>query len=158
LVGDVDPDSTKLVEVTRAAMHAGIDAVAPGGRVNDIGKAIEGEVERHGGRFGIVAEFIGHGIGDQFHTSLQIPHYYDPRATTLLEPGMTFTIEPMITLGPSDMWMWDDEWTALTVSGQRTAQFEHTLVVTEDGSELLTLPADGPPAEERFAPQQAALT
>ena len=96
------------------------------------------------------------GAGVQLERQLA-PHYYDPRATTVLEQGMAFTIEPMITLGPSDMCMWDDEWTALTVTGQRTAQFEHTLVVTEDGSELLTLPSDGSPAEERFAPQQAAL-
>ena len=77
-----------LVQVTRAAMHAGIDAVKPGGRVHDIGRAIEAEVDRHGGRFGIVREFIGHGIGDQFHTSLQIPHYFDPRAGTVFEQGM----------------------------------------------------------------------
>ncbi len=158
LVGDVDEESRRLVRVTRAAMHAGIGAVAPGARVQDIGRAIEAEVDRHGGRFGIVREFIGHGIGDQFHTSLQIPHYFDPRATTVLEPGMTFTIEPMITVGPAEVWMWDDDWTALTVSGQRTAQFEHTMVVTETGVELLTMPADGPPAEERFAEAVASTT
>ena len=158
LVGDVDDESRRLVRVTRAAMHAGIGAVAPGARVQDIGRAIEAEVDRHGGRFGIVREFIGHGIGDQFHTSLQIPHYFDPRATTVLEPGMTFTIEPMITVGPAEVWMWDDDWTALTVSGQRTAQFEHTMVVTETGVELLTMPADGPPAEERFAEAVASTT
>lgn len=158
LVGDVDELSRRLVTVTRAAMHAGIAAVTPGGRVHDIGKAIEAEVDRHGGQFGVVREFIGHGIGDEFHTSLQIPHYFDPRATTKFEPGMTFTIEPMITVGPADMWMWDDEWTALTVSGQRTAQFEHTMVVTDSGVELLTVPADGPPAEERFAESEAPAT
>ncbi|MEZ5372427.1 MAG: type I methionyl aminopeptidase [Microthrixaceae bacterium] len=158
LVGDVDEDSRRLVRVTRSAMHAGINAVRPGGRVNDIGKAIEAEIDRHGGRFGIVREFIGHGIGDQFHTSLQIPHYFDPRATTEFKPGMTFTIEPMITIGPAEVWMWDDEWTALTVSGQRTAQFEHTMVVTDSGVELLTVPADGPPAEERFAESEATAT
>ena len=158
LVGDVDEESRRLVQVTRAAMHAGIDAVKPGGRVHDIGRAIEAEVDRHGGRFGIVREFIGHGIGDQFHTSLQIPHYFDPRAGTVFEQGMTFTIEPMITVGPADMWMWDDDWTALTVTGQRTAQFEHTMVVTDAGVDLLTLPTDGKPAEERFAVTEVDAT
>jgi methionyl aminopeptidase len=149
LVGDVDEDSKDLVRATRAAMHAGIDAVRPGARICDIGRAIEQSVRPHG--YGIVREFIGHGIGDQFHTSLQIPHYYDPRQRTRLEPGMTFTIEPMITIGPPDLWVWDDDWTAVTVSGQRSAQFEHTVLVTDEGVEILTLPAGEPPAEERIA-------
>jgi len=145
LVGDVDDASRALVLATREAMRSGIDAVHPGGRVNDIGKAIEASVKPHG--YGVVREFIGHGIGDQFHTSLQIPHYFDPRQRTKLEVGMTFTIEPMITIGPPDLYVWDDEWTAVTLSGQRCAQFEHTMVVTEDGVELLTVPADGRPAD-----------
>ena len=148
-VGDVDDASIELVRATRAALHAGIDTVRPGSRVNDIGRAIESSVR--GTNFGVVREFIGHGIGSQFHTSLQIPHYYEPRHRTVLTEAMTFTIEPMITIGSPELYLWDDEWTALTISGQRCAQFEHTLLVTADGVEILTVPADGPPAEELFA-------
>jgi methionyl aminopeptidase len=149
MVGDVDDASKALVRATRDAMHAGIDTVRPGSRVNDIGRAIE-KAARPGG-YGVVREFIGHGIGDQFHTDLQIPHYYDPRHRTKIEEGMTFTVEPMITIGPPDLYVWDDDWTAATLSGQRCAQFEHTLVVTADGYELLTVTADGTSAESLFA-------
>jgi len=148
-VGEVDDASVALVRATRAAMHAGIDAVRPGARVNDIGRAIEASVK--GTEYGIVREFIGHGIGDQFHTSLQIPHYYEPRHRTVLTESMTFTVEPMITIGDPSLYVWDDDWTAATLSGQRCAQFEHTLLVTPDGVEILTIPADGLPAEARFA-------
>ncbi len=149
LVGEVDHRSAALVETTRAAMHAGIDVVRPGARICDIGRAIE-EVVRPLG-FSIVREFIGHGIGDQFHTSLQIPHYYDPRNDTVLLPGMTFTIEPMVNLGAAALEMWDDGWTVVTRDLQRSAQFEHTVLVTDDGVEILTVPASGEPAEFRFA-------
>jgi len=148
-VGEVDDISRELIRVTRAAMHAGIDTVKPGSRINEIGKAIEAIARPHG--FGVIREFIGHGIGDQFHGSLQIPHYYDARHRTKLEVGMTFTIEPMICIGSPELFVWDDDWTAATVSGQRCAQFEHTMVVTTTGVEILTVPADGPPAEELFA-------
>jgi methionyl aminopeptidase len=141
LVGQVDDDSRRLVRETRAAMYAGIAAVRPGGRVHDIGRAIEDHATAHG--LGVVREFIGHGIGEQFHGGLQILHYYDPRAETVIEPGMTFTIEPMITLGSPTLRIWDDGWTAVTVDGSRSAQFEHTLVVTESGAEILTVTADG---------------
>ena len=132
-------------------MHAGISVVAPQARVRDIGRAIESVALPAG--YSIVREFIGHGIGDQFHTSLQIPHYYDPRNDTVLLAGMTFTVEPMVNVGAAGVTMWDDGWTVATADGQRTAQFEHTLLVTEDGHELLTLPAEGPPAEVLFAPE-----
>lgn len=149
-VGEIDRWSRDLMVDTRRAMHAGIDAVRPGARLNDIGRAIEQSVRT--GPYGVVREFIAHGIGDQFHTSLQIPHYYDPHYRTKIETGMTFTVEPMITIGPPDLHLWDDDWTAATLTGLRSAQFEHTLLVTDDGVELLTVPADGPPAEELFAP------
>ena len=149
LVGDVDEASKDLIRATRQAMHAGIATVRPGSKVNDIGRAIEASVK--GGTYGVVQEFIGHGIGDQFHTSLQIPHYYDPRHRTVIEEGMTFTIEPMITIGSPALYVWDDDWTAVTISGQRCAQFEHTLLVTSTGVEILTLPDGTPPAEELFA-------
>jgi methionyl aminopeptidase len=149
LVGDVDPTSVALVAHTRNAMHAGIAVVRPGARIRDIGKAIEESVRPYG--HSIVREFIGHGIGDQFHTSLQIPHYYDPRNDTVLLAGMTFTIEPMVNVGAAGVAMWDDEWTVSTMDLQRTAQFEHTILVTDSGHELLTVPADGVPAEVLFA-------
>lgn len=149
VVGEVDEASRALIRATRAAMHAGIETVRPGSRINEIGRAIESSVK--GGTYGVVREFIGHGIGDQFHTSLQIPHYYQASARTVLEEGMTFTIEPMITIGNPALYVWDDDWTAVTLSGQRCAQFEHTLLVTADGYELLTVPGDQPPAEEQFA-------
>jgi methionyl aminopeptidase len=109
--------------------------------VNDIGRAIQRHAEsRH---LGVVREFIGHGIGEEFHGGLQILHYYDPQADTVLEPGMTFTIEPMITLGSPALHVWDDGWTAVTNDAGRSAQFEHTLVVTDDGCDILTITADG---------------
>jgi methionyl aminopeptidase len=155
LVGDVDEDSAALVERTRAAMHAGIAVVRPEARVFEIGRAIEQSVAPYG--YGVVREFIGHGIGDQFHTSLQIPHYHDPRNDTVLLPGMTFTIEPMINRGGPRLDMWDDGWTVATRDLQRSAQFEHTILVTETSYELLTVPGDGPPAEERFAGVRCGL-
>ncbi|MBS1838948.1 MAG: M24 family metallopeptidase, partial [Actinobacteria bacterium] len=142
------------VEATRAAMHSGISVVRPGARIRDIGRAIESTVTPLG--YSIVREFIGHGIGDQFHTSLQIPHYYDPRNDTVLLPGMTFTVEPMINIGAAAVTMWDDGWTVATADRQRTAQFEHTVLVTEEGHELLTVPAEGPPADVLFAPDRTA--
>lgn len=148
LVGDVDDDSLRLVDETRNALYAGIEAVRPGAPIYAIGRAIERHAKRYG--LGVVREFIGHGIGDQFHTSLQIPHYYDPSYDTELEPGMTFTIEPMLTLGDPALVVWDDGWTAVTRDGQRSAQFEHTVLVTDRGVEVLTLPRDGLPAAERF--------
>ncbi len=146
LVGDVDERSVQLVATAREAMHAGIATVKPGSRIYDIGRAIQEVAEPAG--FSVVREFIGHGIGDQFHTSLQIPHYYDPRHDTELVEGMTFTIEPMINVGSNRLEMWNDGWTVATRDLQRSAQFEHTLVVTSTGSEILTVPADGLPADQ----------
>lgn len=146
LVGDVDEVSATLVATAREAMHAGIATVRPGSRIRDIGRAIESVAEPAG--FSVVREFIGHGIGDQFHTSLQIPHYYDPRNDTELLEGMTFTIEPMINVGTNRLDMWKDGWTVVTRDLQRSAQFEHTIVVTATGHELLTVPGHGRPAED----------
>ena len=134
--GSVDPASEQLVRVTEECMWKGIEAVRPDRPVSDIGKAIEAHAKIH--RYGVVKAFIGHGIGEQFHTDVQILHYYDPRSTTIMRPGMTFTIEPMITLGAWQHRMWDDDWTAVTVDGKRTAQFEHTILVTDDGFDVLT--------------------
>jgi methionyl aminopeptidase len=138
LVGEVDPASRKLVDVTEECMWLGIEAVKPGRPVGDIGRAIEGHAKHH--RYGVVKAFVGHGIGEQFHTDLQILHYYDGRSSTVMRPGMTFTIEPMITLGSWQHRLWDDGWTAVTADGKRTAQFEHTILVTDDGYDVLTAP------------------
>jgi methionyl aminopeptidase len=98
---------------------------------------------------GVVRAFIGHGIGENFHTDIQVLHYYDPRNTMVIREGMTFTIEPMITLGTWQHKMWDDDWTAVTADGSRTAQFEHTILVTADGVDVLT---GGPGAVSPSAP------
>ena len=140
-IGDVDPQSRELVRITEECMWKGIEAIKPGRPISDIGRAIEEHAKAH--RLGVVKAFVGHGIGEQFHTDLQVLHYYDSRNSTIMRPGMTFTVEPMITLGAWQHKMWDDDWTAVTVDGKRTAQFEHTMVVTESGAELLTLHPDG---------------
>jgi len=136
LVGEVDEESKALVQVTRECLDLGIAAVKPGGTVRDIGRAIQAHAEGKG--YGVVRAFVGHGIGRAFHSEPQVYHYDNPQARTQLVPGMTFTIEPMITIGDWRHEMWDDGWTAVTRDRSRTAQFEHTLVVTDDGAEILT--------------------
>lgn len=138
LVGDVDEESRLLVERTRESLARAIKAVRPGRQINVIGRVIESYAKRFG--YGVVRDFTGHGIHTAFHSGLIIPHYDDPRATTVMQPGMTFTIEPMLTLGTHEYDVWDDGWTVVTKDRRRTAQFEHTLVVTADGAEILTLP------------------
>jgi len=140
-VGNISPQNAHLIKVTHEAMMVGIAQVKPGRPIRDIGRAIE----QHAGRFnmGSVRAFCGHGIGARFHTTLQIPHYDDKNATTIMQAGMTFTVEPMITLGSWRHNEWDDGWTAVTTDGRNTAQFEHTLLVTDDGYEILTLAEDG---------------
>ncbi|HVM09694.1 MAG TPA: type I methionyl aminopeptidase [Acidimicrobiales bacterium] len=135
-VGRIDDESRKLIDVTRECLERGIAAVAPGKPFNVIGKAIQEHAEAHG--YGVVRTFVGHGIGEQFHTDLHVPHYFDPALTRTIETGMTFTIEPMITIGDWRHRMWNDGWTAVTADGKRTAQFEHTILVTDDGPEILT--------------------
>ncbi|WP_419946926.1 type I methionyl aminopeptidase [Candidatus Poriferisodalis sp.] len=141
-VGEVDASSQRLVEVTRESMYHGIAAVRPGARVCDIGKAIQARAEAEG--YGVVREFVGHGIGQIFHRLPNIPHYYDPAARTELVEGMTFTVEPMITMGMPRAQLWPDGWTAMTADRSRTAQFEHTVAVTVGGTELLTVTAEEP--------------
>ena len=136
LAGDVDEESRLLVERTREALERGIKAVKPGRRINVIGRVIESYAARFG--YGVVREFTGHGIGTSFHSGLIVPHYDDPDHDDLIEVGMTFTIEPMLDLGTADWEMWDDGWTVVTRDRRRSAQFEHTLVVTPAGAEVLT--------------------
>ena len=138
LAGDVDEESRLLVERTREATMRAIRAVRPGRELNVVGRVIESYAKRFG--YGVVRDFTGHGIGHSFHTGLVVLHYDEPKVQTVLEPGMTFTIEPMITLGTVDYDIWPDGWTVVTKDRRRTAQFEHTVLVTADGSEILTLP------------------
>ena len=137
-VGEVSQDVRDLVDRTREATMRGVKAVAPGRALNAIGRVIEAYAKRFG--YGVVRDFGGHGIGESFHSGLFVPHYDNPDLTTVMEPGMTFTIEPMITLGTYRHDMWDDGWTVVTKDRSWTAQFEHTIVVTDSGSEILTLP------------------
>ncbi len=138
LAGDVSEESRLLVERTREATMRAIKAVMPGRPLNVIGRVIESYAKRFG--YGVVKDFTGHGIGTTFHSGLIVPHFDDPAADLVMEPGMTFTIEPMLTLGTIDYDLWPDNWTAVTRDRKRTAQFEHTLLVTPAGHEILTLP------------------
>jgi methionyl aminopeptidase len=145
IVGTASPDATALVERTQEALARGIKAVASGRQVNVIGRAIESYARRFG--YGVIRDFTGHGVGSAFHTGLVIPHYdAAPSFDAVMEVGMVFTIEPMLTLGTPEApgsfaWdQWDDDWTVTTRDKALTAQFEHTLVVTERGADILTLP------------------
>ena len=145
IVGTGAPEVVDLVQRTREALDRGIRAVAPGREVNVIGRAIESYARRFG--YGVVRDFTGHGVGEAFHSGLIIPHYDSaPAFSDVMEVGMVFTIEPMLTLGTPDdpgtiAWdQWDDDWTVTTRDKRLTAQFEHTLVVTERGADILTLP------------------
>jgi methionyl aminopeptidase len=139
LIGDVADEDRLLVERTKEMLDRAIAVVAPGRQINVIGRVIEAYAKRFG--YGVVEDFTGHGVHTVFHSGLIIPHYDDPGATTIMEAGMTFTIEPMITLGTIDYDVWPDDWTITTKDKLRTAQFEHTLVVTQTGAEILTLPS-----------------
>ena len=136
--GNVSEENRLLMERTEEALRRAIKAVAPGRQLNVIGRVIESYAKRFG--YGVVRDYTGHGIGRTFHSGLVILHYDEPSVTTLIEKGMTFTIEPMITLGGIDWDIWDDNWTVTTKDKSWTAQFEHTLVVTDTGAEVLTLP------------------
>lgn len=139
VAGEADEQTSYLIEHAHAAMMRGIKAAQPGRQVNVIGKVIESYARRRG--LDTVHEFTGHGIGTSFHSGLIIPHYDSaPNYSDVIAPGMTFTVEPMIVLGTREFDMWDDGWTAVTKDGKRTAQFEHTILITESGAEILTLP------------------
>ena len=138
LAGDVDEETRLLVERTEESLRRAIKAVKPGRQVNVIGRVIESYAKRFG--YGVVRDFTGHGIGTAFHSGLIIPHYDESYYDTVIEKGMTFTIEPMLCLGTYTWDMWDDDWTVVTKDKRPSAQFEHTLLVTDDGAEILTLP------------------
>jgi methionyl aminopeptidase len=138
LAGDVDEESRLLVERTEEALRRAIKAVKPGRRINVVGRVIESYAKRFG--YGVVRDFTGHGVGESFHSGLIVPHYDEAYYDTVIEAGMTFTIEPMLCLGTYEWDMWEDDWTVVTKDRRRSAQFEHTLLVTDTGAEILTLP------------------
>ena len=136
IIGQADSEVELLVERTKEAMMRGIRAAKPGREVNIIGRAIETYAKRF--NYGVVRDFTGHGVGTSFHSGLIIPHYDEPAYRDLIEPGMVFTVEPMLTLGSQDWDMWSDDWTVTTKDKSFTAQFEHTVLITESGAEILT--------------------
>lgn len=137
-VGTVSTEVDQLIERTHEAMMRGIKAARPGREVNVIGRVIETYAKRFG--YGVVRDFTGHGVGSSFHSGLIIPHYDSaPRFNDVIVPGMVFTVEPMLTLGTHEWDMWADAWTVVTRDHSITAQFEHTIVVRENGFELLTV-------------------
>ncbi len=135
-VGSPRKKASKLVETCKEALQKGIEMVRPGGHLGDVGATIQDFAESRG--YSIVREFCGHGIGKQFHEEPQVLHYGNFGEGVKIVKGMTFTIEPMINMGRSDLRILPDKWTAVTVDGMLSAQFEHTLLVTDDGYEVLT--------------------
>lgn len=137
--GDVDEESRLLTQRTQEALNRAIKAVRPGRPTSVIGRVIESYAKRFG--YGVVRDYTGHGVHTAFHSGLVILHYDEPRLETIMEPGMTFTIEPMLALGSQDSEVWDDDWTVVTLDKSRVAQFEASLVVTDKGAEVLTVPS-----------------
>ncbi|RIJ70225.1 type I methionyl aminopeptidase [Nakamurella silvestris] len=138
LAGDVSEENRLLVERTEESLRRAIKAVKPGRPLNVVGRVIEAYAQRFG--YGVVRDYTGHGIATTFHSGLVVLHYDEPSVDTVIQKGMTFTIEPMITLGGIAWDLWSDGWTVSTRDKSWTAQFEHTLVVTDTGAEILTLP------------------
>lgn len=135
-VGEVSPEVRRLMEVTHEALMAGIAAAQPGNRMGDIGHAIQSLAEAHG--YGVVRDFIGHGVGQDLHEPPEVPHFGTPGTGITLRPGMTIAIEPMITMGDWQVKIDDDGWTARTVDGSVCVQYEHTIAITENGPVILT--------------------
>jgi len=140
LVGTVSPAARRLVQVAQEAMWKGIGQVRPGGRLGDIGFAIEKHAKKHG--YSVVREFCGHGIGREMHEEPEVMNFGRPGTGPVLREGMTFTVEPMINQGTRKVETRDDGWTVVTADGKLSAQFEHTVAVTADGVEVLTLRRD----------------
>lgn len=138
-VGEVAEDSVRLLEATRKALDAGVFAARAGNHIGDIGAAVQGVVENAG--FTVVRELVGHGIGESFHEEPQVPNFGKPRRGTRLVPGLTLAIEPMVNAGRAETRTMPDKWTIVTVDGSRSAHFEHTVAITENGPRVLTAPA-----------------
>ncbi|MDR7867699.1 MAG: type I methionyl aminopeptidase [Sporomusaceae bacterium] len=135
-VGEVDAEVAKLIEVTEASLNKGLEQAVAGNKLSDISHAVQAEAEAHG--YGVVRDYVGHGIGRNMHEDPQIPNYGPPGRGPRLKPGMTLAVEPMINLGTYGVRTLDDGWTVVTTDGKRSAHFEHTVVVTENGPEILT--------------------
>ncbi|SOD94527.1 type I methionyl aminopeptidase [Caenispirillum bisanense] len=138
VVGEATPEARRLIEATRGAMLAGIATVRPGGRMGDIGAAVLAHAQGAGG-YGVVREFIGHGVGRVFHALPDVHHVARAGTGEMMEPGMIFTIEPMLTIGKPAVRILPDGWTVVTRDRSLSAQFEHTVLVTETGYEILTV-------------------
>ena len=136
-VGEVGENTQRLLNDTRASLMAGIEAAQPGNRIGDIGAAVEGYALERG--YGVVRQFVGHGVGRYLHEDPQVPNYGDPGTGVLLRPGMCICIEPMLNMGTEDTRILDDDWTVVTADGALSAHFEHTLAITKDGPKILTL-------------------
>ena len=141
LVGKVSDEARRLSEATRESLEAAIAAIRPGNRVGDIGHAVQSHVEKLG--FSVVRDFVGHGIGRKLHEAPQVPNYGRPGTLESLRPGMVLAVEPMVNAGTPAVDVLDDGWTAVTLDGRLSAHWEHTILVTEDGHEVLTRPARG---------------
>ena len=140
-VGSVSEEARRLSEATRASLEAAIATIRPGNRIGDIGHAVQSHVEPLG--FSVVRDFVGHGIGRKLHEAPQVPNYGRPGTLESLRPGMVLAVEPMVNAGGAGVDVLDDGWTAVTLDGRLSAHWEHTIVVTEDGHEVLTRPAAG---------------
>jgi methionyl aminopeptidase len=146
-VGEIDEASTRLIEVAREALRRAVAEARPGRRVGDLGAAVQGHVEACG--FSVVRDFVGHGVGRRLHEPPQIPNYGLAGTGIPLRAGMVLAIEPMVNAGGAGVDLLDDGWTAVTQDGRRSAHFEHTVAVTENAPEILTLPVDGAAVQER---------
>ncbi|MCR9097822.1 MAG: type I methionyl aminopeptidase [bacterium] len=135
-IGDVDPEAEKLMATTEESMNLGIEKMVPGNRLSDIGHAIEKRALKEG--YGVVHQFVGHGIGREMHEPPQVPNYGRPGRGPRLRAGMVFAIEPMVNIGSDKVRVLDDDWTAVTVDGSLSAHYEHTVLITDDGPEVLT--------------------
>lgn len=135
-IGEVSKEASELIESTRDALYRGVEQMLPGQRLSDIGHAVQERAEGSG--FTVVRQFVGHGIGHEMHEMPQIPNYGRPGRGPRLLPGMVFAIEPMVNVGSDAVKMLDDEWTAVTADGELSAHFEHTVLITENGPEVLT--------------------
>ena len=135
-VGDVSDEAEQLMDTTREALYLGVEEMVPGRRLSDIGHAIQGRAE--GAGYSVVRQFVGHGIGKELHEQPQIPNYGKPGRGPRLAAGMVFAIEPMVNVGSEKVEVLDDEWTAVTADGSLSAHFEHTVLITDNGPEVLT--------------------
>ena len=135
-VGEIDSEAERLIDTTRDALDKGIERMVPGDRLSDIGFAVQARAEKEG--FGVVRQFVGHGIGREMHEPPQVPNYGRPGRGPRLRAGMIFAIEPMVNIGSEKVRVLEDEWTAVTADGTLSAHFEHTVLITENGPEVLT--------------------